>query len=154
MTFSMHVVKVQDVHIATNKKKMQFILWSSKTHSKGNKPQIIKITSNKAIKDKRSDPFKFCPFQLLLNYLAIRPPLKDVDEQFFVFADNSPVKVHHMRNILSLILAQLNLPVHAYCVHRLRTGRTTDLLKLGLSVETIKKMGCWKSNAVFAFLRD
>ena len=154
MTFSTHVVKAWDVHIATNKKKMQFILWSFKTHSRGNKPQIIKITSNEAIKGKKSNPFKFCPFQLLLNYLAIRPPTKDDNEQFFVFADNSSVKAHHMRNVLSLILRQLNLPVHAYCVHGLRMGRTADLLKLGLSVETIKKMGHWKSNAVFAYLRD
>ena len=38
-----HVVKAKDVHVATNKLKMMFILHTSKTHNKGNKPQIIKI---------------------------------------------------------------------------------------------------------------
>ena len=43
-----HVVKVVDMLIATNKDKLMFILCTSKTHNKGNKPQIIKV---KAVKD-------------------------------------------------------------------------------------------------------
>ena len=41
VTFSDHVVKVSDVHVGTNKKKLLFILRSSKTHGKGSKPQQI-----------------------------------------------------------------------------------------------------------------
>ena len=107
MTFSMHVVKAWDVHIATNKKKMQFILWSSKTHSRGNKPQNIKITSNEAIKGKKSNPFKFCPFQLLLNYLAIRPPTKDDNEQFFcvcrqLASESTPYEKHFVTHFKTI----------------------------------------------------
>ena len=41
-----------------------------------------------------------------------------------------------------------------YGTHSLRSGRTCDLYKLGLSVETIKKIGRWKSNAVFRYLKN
>ena len=43
VTKSPHVVKAKDVYIADNKPKFMFVLHSSKTHGKGNKPQIIKI---------------------------------------------------------------------------------------------------------------
>ena len=44
ITQSPHVLKAIDVHTGVNKK-MMFVLHSSKTHNKGMKPQIIKITS-------------------------------------------------------------------------------------------------------------
>ena len=40
-----------------------------------------------------------------------------------------------------------------YSVHSVRMGRACDLLKLGLSVESIKKIGRWRSNAVFRYLK-
>ena len=43
---SEHCVKVKDVHVGMNKQKMLFILHSSKTHGKHNKPQIIKINGS------------------------------------------------------------------------------------------------------------
>ena len=46
VTYSDHVVKAKDVHSAQNKDKLLLMLYSSKTHSKGMKPQRIKITSN------------------------------------------------------------------------------------------------------------
>ena len=45
LTFSEHAVRAKDVHVGTNKKKMLFVLHSSKTHDKGSKPQLIKVTS-------------------------------------------------------------------------------------------------------------
>ena len=38
-----HPILVKDVHIAQNKNKMLFVLHTSKTHRKGNKPQLFKI---------------------------------------------------------------------------------------------------------------
>ena len=40
-----HVILAKNVHIGENKNKMLFILQSSKTHGKGDKPQIVKIIS-------------------------------------------------------------------------------------------------------------
>ena len=47
VTHSQHVLKAKDVHVACNKDKMLLVLYSSKTHDKSNRPQKIKITSNK-----------------------------------------------------------------------------------------------------------
>ena len=41
LTQSLHVVKAADVHVGENKNKLMFILHMSKTHSKGDKLQII-----------------------------------------------------------------------------------------------------------------
>ena len=47
VTKSQHVLKAKDVHIAQNKDKILLVLYSSKTHTKGSRPQKIKITSNR-----------------------------------------------------------------------------------------------------------
>ena len=47
VTKSQHVLKAKDVHLAKNKDKLLLILYSSKTHDKANRPQKIKVTSNK-----------------------------------------------------------------------------------------------------------
>ena len=43
---SIHTIKANDVQIAKNKRKIRFILHSSKTHAKYASPQIIKISNN------------------------------------------------------------------------------------------------------------
>ena len=48
-----HPVKAKDVHIGTNKDKIMVILYSSRTHSKANYPQQIKISVSTAGDNKR-----------------------------------------------------------------------------------------------------
>ena len=76
------------------------------------------------------------------------------DEQFFIFADRSPVKPQHIRNTLRDLLDTLGLNSVLYDVHSLRIGRTCDLEKFGYSIQTIKSMGRWKSNAVYRYLKN
>ena len=55
LTFSQHCLLARNVHIGKNKEKLLFIFNSSKTHSKGQKPQLIKIASTPlpaAVKDR------------------------------------------------------------------------------------------------------
>ena len=59
----------------------------------------------------------------------------------------------HMRKCLHLVLKLAGFRDELYTVHSLRIGWALDLLKLGLSIETIKKIGHWKSNAVFKYLK-
>ena len=79
---SQHVVKVKDVHIGQNKRKLMFLLHSSKTHNKGSKPQIIKINrmSNEASTMVKRQS-KYCPFNLLQEYAKIRIRYQRDDEQ-------------------------------------------------------------------------
>ena len=84
----------------------------------------------------------------------MRPAALSETEQFFVFSDNSAVLQMQLRNTLHKMITKLWLQPELYNLHSFRIGRSSDLFRLGVSVETIKKIGCWKSNAVFKYLRD
>ena len=152
-----HPVLARDVHIMDNKRKFMFILCTSKTHWKNSRPQSIKITSTKKKEQTKNHKIHSltlpCPYTLLRQFLDIRGPYIGIDEPFFVFSDKTPVVPHHMQNCLKLMLKKAGFQHGLYSVHSLRMGRGCDLLKLGLTVETIKKIGRWKSNAVFRYLK-
>ena len=80
---------------------------------------------------------------------------KDWNEPFFVFRDRSLVKPSHLRTILCNVLITSGFDHTLYTVYSLRAGRALWLLKGGggVSVETIKHLGHWKSNAVFVYLK-
>ena len=65
----------------------------------------------------------------------------------------TPVTPRHMNSCLKLMIKKCGFDKNLYGTHSLRAGRTCDLYKLGLSVETIKKIGRWRSNAVFRYLK-
>ena len=136
-----------------------FILRSSKTHSKGNKPQIVKISSKETI-DKSINDFHWknnvqlpCPYSLLGEYSRVRKPCESDAENFFVFRDGSPVTATDMRKCLKKMPTIAGFDQRLYSLHSLRSGRMGDLFKLGLPIDKIKQLGHWKSNAVFRYLR-
>ena len=149
LTESPHIVKAKDVSIGTNKNKMQLILYSSKTHAQESKPQVVKISE---VKITGRNTF-FCPFNLFRKYKKIRGPYKNDNEQLFMFRDRQPVKPSHARNILEQILKRLDLDVNKFTFHCFRSGRATDMIRLGYSIEEIKICGRWKSNAVYKYIK-
>ena len=152
ITKGTHPILAKDVHIGLNKKKLMLVLHTSKTHWKNNKPQIIKISSNK--QDYRKErtqyaniaqvPWRRCPYELLRLYSTMRRKYKDAAEPFFVFRDQTPVKPQQYIKVLktSLKKAKLNPSVYSYSF---RAGRSMDLLDMGVLVDTIKKLGRWKT---------
>ena len=148
---SVHVIRAQDVHVGSNKDKMLFVLHTSKTHNKGVKPQMVKITSLKHSNYEPSNLDKYCPFTAMKNYIQIWKKFVQ-DEQLFIFQDRSPVRMTHMRNILHKTILYNKLDASRYSSQGLWAGRACDLLDLGISVETIKKLGRWKSTAVYTYL--
>ena len=145
------MVKAKDVHIGLNKKKLMFVLHSSKMHDEGNKPQVIKINAVGTIKDLNKS--LACPFQLLQNYVTMRKPYQTEEEQFFVMKDRSPVTAQHFRSTLKCLLKLNKLNSSIYMTSAFRTGRASDLLTMGVSVETIRKIGCWRSSMVYTYLK-
>ena len=145
-----HTVKACNIHVGNNKDKILVVLYSSKTHGIESRPQKVKIS---AVKTTISIKKNFCPFSLVLQYMMTRGPFLENHEQFFVFGDKSPVKAFHVRDVLRSILTDLNLNAELYDVHSFRIRRTCDLDKFGYSIEQIKSMGRWKSNAVYKYLR-
>ena len=159
LTTGSHPIKAVDVQIAQNKKKVLFILRSSKTHWFDDKPQIVKISNTpineidqKKLKCTRSVSPMPCPFELLRSYLASRPTCTSLDEPFFVFRDRTPVTPSQMRSTLKAMLQKAGFDREIYSGHSFRSGRSLDLLKLKVPVLEIQKLGRWRSNCVFSYL--
>ena len=145
VTTSPHVVKACDIHIRINKPKLLFVLHSSKTHGRGNKTQLSKIMAPNFLQD------SLCPFQVFNKYLAMRRKYHSQNEQFFVFMDGSPVKLTQYCRVIKDLIIRCGLNPSLYGVHGLHAGRASDLLDLGVSVETICKLGQWKSTSVYTY---
>ena len=87
------------------------------------------------------------------RYMQLRGGYESDEEQFFVFRDNNPVTPVHARNLLKMLLSQMNLDGRLYGMHSFRIGRTTDLLKFKYTVDEVNLMGRWKSNVIFRYIR-
>ena len=90
-----HCVKAKDVNIACNKNKMLFILWSSKTHGRNNKPQTIKISKNDT-NGRSGRKRHFCPFNLSREYMSLRGNYTEDTDNYFIFRDKQLVKSSHV----------------------------------------------------------
>ena len=148
-----HTLLATDVHVGYNKKKFLLVLQSSKTHSVNVQPQIVKITSTQLTTTQQAQQILPCPYQLLKAYADIRGGFTSNQEQFFVFCDKSPITTRHFSSCLKRIIMLCGFDCSLYGMHSLRAGCSSDLYRLGLSVETIKKLERWHSNAVFRYLK-
>ena len=151
LSLSDHTLKACNLHVGHNKDKIMMVLYTSKMHGEESRPQKIKVA---AVPMKRVDNKHFCPFETVIDYMAMRGPYRSVSEQFFVFKDLSPVRPDNFRTLLRTLLDRINLDSALYDVHSFRIGRTCDLAKFGYSIEQIKAMGRWKSNAVYRYLKN
>ena len=152
-----HPVMARDVHIGTNKDKLLFILRTSKTHWKDQKPQTVKINSTKLpihhrIQEPRST---YCPFQLLRDYVAMCQTYRKSTEPFFLFRDRTPVPANLVRSVLKTTLEDAGFDQRLYNFQSFRIGRASDLvLKYNLDVLVLKKLGRWRSNVVYKYLQN
>ena len=154
VTCSDHVLQANNIHLGMNKDKMLIVLYSSKTHSEAMRPQNIKITSNISEKSGFYAKRYFCPFDLVHQYLVARVQVWDEDKgQLFIFKDGSPVTPNHARSVLRNCLNSLGLDHTMYGMHSLRVGRTTDLIRYNYCLEEVKRMGRWRSNTVYKYIR-
>ena len=153
LTQSPHVVKAKDVHLATNKEKLLVVLYSSKTHSKANRPQKIKIMANH-LDTKYRKKRNFCPFKILADYIQARGTYLEDSEQFFVYKDHTPVTADKAHELLRTMLRSFGLQADLYDMHSLRIGRASDLIRLNYTIEQVKHMGRWKSNVVYRYIRQ
>ena len=154
MTSSPHQILAKNVHVGQNKKKIMLILFSSKTHTIGDKPQRIIITSNESdFESKRRR--HFCPFQLIKLYIKFREPsYTTMDEPFFIYKDKGTIVAEQIRNMLRKALTNLNLNAKLYDCHSLRIGKSVEMRKNGAKLSEIQIAGRWRSNAVFKYLNN
>ena len=154
-----HPILARDVHSGNNKKKMLFILCTLKTHAENSPLQMVKISSSglrtgrthhkQAQKNSDRASYLPCPFELLKKYTILRGGYKSESEPFFIFHDRSPLRPTHVNGCLKMILKTAGFKNNYYGSHSLRAGRSCDVYQLGIPVSTIKKLGRWRSNAVY-----
>ena len=64
------------------------------------------------------------------------------------------VSSYNFRTVLAKVLRLAKVDARRYSTSAFRSGRASDLLDMGVSVETIRKVGRWKSTAVYTYLRQ
>ena len=148
LTFSNHVIKAKDIHIALNKNKILIFLYTSKMHDQSSRPQKVKITQSS-----HNQTRHFCPFKLVQNFLRFRGSYTSHDEQFFVFKGAIPMEAQHVRLVLKDMIHRLNLNPKGYVFHSMRAGHASDMVKWGFTIEQIKRLGRWKSNAIYKYVK-
>ena len=146
-----HVIKAKNIHIGQNKNKTLVVLYSSKTHAKESQPQKVKIC---ALENKEKSKRFFCPFKALRAYAQIQGAYHHSNEQFFIFADRSPVTPVQIRTVLKDLIKRIGLDNQLYDMHSLQIGMASQMLQNGIPVDQICIYGRWKSNAVFRYLRN
>ena len=149
ITQSTHTIKAKNVHINRVKNKILIIMFTSKTHGRGHRPQRIKINS-----ETNNNNSKYCPFQLLRNFLQQRGGYDNSQEPLFIHRGGTPVTSKQFSQVLRKMLKLMHMQHKLYASHSFRIGRASDLLREGHSIEYIKRCGRWKSNAVYKYLRD
>ena len=146
-----HTVKAKDVHTSYEKSKILVILFTSKTHGRGHIPQKIKVWADAMNKNKKL--YDFPPFKILNEYMQMRGGYLHDDEPLFIFQDRSPVTPTHVRRMLRKALNNLGLNPKLYNTHSFRSGRASDLTKFGYTLDQVKQVGRWRSNAVYHYIR-
>ena len=153
LTSGTHPIRAKDIYNASEKQKLKIYLYSSKTHNKASRPQEIKIEGNVYLDERNAMNRYFDPFLETKKFLEIRGGYVNIEEPLFIFRDRSPVSPKNMREVLKEAIKSLNLNPKYYDTHSLRIGRATDLMKFGYSIEEIKRLGRWRSNAVYKYLK-
>ena len=60
---------------------------------------------------------KYCPYRLIEDYSLLRGRYFASEEQFFIFADGSPVLPQNMRHCLRLTVQRAGFRTSLYTVH-------------------------------------
>ena len=95
----------------------------------------------------------FHPFKLLRKYLVLCGGYKCKNEEFFIFRDRSAVTPANAHNVLKTAISKIGLNPAVYDFHSYRIGRASELIKLGYTVEQVKRFGRWRSNAVYKYIK-
>ena len=91
-----------------------------------------------------------CPEALIKNYLDMRPAKPGV---LLVHMNELGLTRYQFSSVLNKIVAFLGLPTANFKTHSFRIGRATQLAIQGVSDESMKLMGRWRSEAYKGYVR-
>ena len=91
-----------------------------------------------------------CPVAAMLAYMAMRGP---GDGPLFRFRSGEALTRQRLVMALRKVLARAGLKPEEYAGHSFRIGAATTAAVCGISVDTIKTLGRWKSQAYQLYVR-
>ena len=122
-------------------------------------PKVLSIR----IKQSKTDPFRLgitifvgktdsplCPVSAVLAYMARRGP---GEGPLFRFQSGLPLSRSRLVAALRDVLGEAGYNPEEYAGHSFRIGAATTAAACGISVETIKTLGRWKSDAYRLYVR-
>lgn len=92
-----------------------------------------------------------CPVRDTRRFLYLRPSSPG---PLLSHADGSLLARHQFTRVMRRALAACGLPAAEFAAQSFRIGAATTAVHLGLSMERIKDLGRWKSNAYRAYVRE
>ena len=75
------------------------------------------------------------------DYMALQGNYRTDSEQFFIYRDGSSVMPQAAHKVLKYAISQLGLDADVYNFHSLWSGKATDMIAMGYSIEEIKRLG-------------
>lgn len=158
-------IDVNDVKLAVNKKRLSVTIRIAKNMLPGQPPHVVRIPSltqqqeyslyNDFGRFGQEHYTGYDPWLVIREYIAVRPGrIVGKPEPFFVFADRSLVRPHHFTTALRQTISHCHLNAQLYGPHSLKIGRASDMGRLNLTLERIKREGRWSSsNTVARYVR-
>lgn len=130
-----------DIYLGHDSKALFVTIRFSKTNQLGN-PTTLRIPA--------SNDSNFCCVTAVKNFLQFRPTSATY---FFCHEDSAPLTRSQFSGVLAKAISHAGLPSRNFRTHSFRIGRATTLAAQGMSTETIKQLGRWKSNSVQTYIR-
>ena len=91
-----------------------------------------------------------CPVGAVIKFLNLRVSSSRI---FFCHLNGKPLTRYQFGAVLTKCINHLGLPSKGYRTHSFRIGAASWLAKKGVSDESIKRMGRWKSQTFKRYIR-
>ncbi|KAM3920319.1 uncharacterized protein RB166_014716 [Leptodactylus fuscus] len=90
-----------------------------------------------------------CPVRAVNSYLAVRVE----GSSFLVHESGLPVTAFQFRSVLNKTLSFVGANPSEYGTHSFRIGAATEASRAGLSVESVQRIGRWRSSCYAGYIR-
>ena len=149
-------LQVKDISWQSDLKRLSLRIFRTKTHRSG-PPEHIVVFDHDGLSG----------YKLLVHWFHLQNPRLSASPDNYVFGYLKPEGVNAfslsfskppsrrwLADEIKRLVSAINLDPSDFSTHSLRAGGATDLQGANVSVETVRKVGRWKSDEVFKYFRD